>query len=470
LDQCLSQVIRTRSDCVVDHEHAIRLGRESGVASSVTSGDTKNIAVVGSGISGLSAAWLLAHRHRVTLYESSPRLGGHTSTIQVGQDRVDTGFIVFNEQTYPNLVALFGHLGVETRASEMSFSVSLDHGKLEYAGTDLAGLFAQKTNLLRPRFWAMLKDLARFYREAPGADASGLSLGEFLNRHRYGAAFRDDHLLPMAAAIWSAPANTLLNHPAESFIRFCDNHGLLKFTDRPVWRTVMGGSASYIPPLIAPFRENIRLNCGVRQIWREHDHVVVEDRWGGSDDYDHVVIAAHADQALAMLGDPGIDEVLMLRAFRYSKNQVSLHRDAALMPKRRQAWTSWNYLGKRPKQGAERELSVTYWMNRLQGLPEERPYFVTLNAPEAPPDPIRSEEMEHPIFDLNAIAAQKSLWRMQGSRRTWFCGAYCGAGFHEDGLQAGLLVAEKLGGVQRPWHVRDQAARLPAEVALMGVA
>ena len=430
----------------------------------------QNIAVIGSGISGLSAAWLLAHNHRVTLYERSPRLGGHTNTVQVGQDRVDTGFIVYNEHTYPNLTALFQHLGVATRASEMSFSVSLDQGRLEYAGTDLGGLFAQKINLLRPRFWSMLLDLVRFYREAPAADAKNLTLGAFLERHRFGRAFRDDHLLPMAAAIWSAPAAALLDHPAESFIRFCENHGLLKLTNRPVWRTVVGGSASYIPPLIAPYRENIRMNCGVRQIWREPDHVVVIDRWGTADNYDHVVIASHADQALAMLGDAGVDEASVLRAFRYSSNKVSLHSDPSLMPRRRSTWTSWNYLGQREQDGAERELSVTYWMNRLQGLPEVLPYFVTLNAPHAPRQTIRTETAEHPIFDLRALAAQKSLWSLQGARRTWFCGAYCGDGFHEDGLQAGLLVAEKLGGLKRPWHVRDETARLPQEISLMGAA
>ena len=431
--------------------------------------DSKHIAVVGSGIAGLAAAWLLAKRHRVTLYEHAARVGGHTNTVTVGEDRVDTGFIVFNQPTYPNLVALFAHLGVATRPSEMSFSVSLDHGDLEYSGTDLAGLFAQKRNLLRPRFWSMLRDLVRFYREAPKAYAADLSLGAFLELHGYGKEFRDDHLLPMAAAIWSAPVATLLSHPAESFIRFCENHGLLKFTGRPVWRSVVGGSASYIAPLIASFRDHIRLNCGVRKIWREHDHVMVEDRWGGCEDYDHVVIAAHADQALAMLGDAGADEVSILRAFHYSKNQVTLHRDAALMPLRRKVWSSWNYLGNPHQAGGARALAVTYWMNRLQGIPEQRPYFVSLNAPGVPRDPIRNETMEHPIFDLGSLAAQKNLWKIQGTRRTWFCGAYCGAGFHEDALESGLGVAENLGGVKRPWQIGSLAAADPPCVLEMAV-
>ena len=427
-----------------------------------------NIAVIGSGISGLSAAWLLSQRHQVTLYEQAPRLGGHTNTVQVGAHRIDTGFIVYNEQTYPNLTALFRHLGVATRASEMSFSVSLDQGRVEYAGTDLGGLFAQKSNLLRPRFWSMLRDLVRFYREAPAAQAANMILGAFLEQHKFGAAFRDDHLLPMAAAIWSAPAVTLLEHPAESFIKFCDNHGLLKFTNRPEWRTVVGGSASYIPPLSAPFADRIRLNCGVRQIIREPDHVVVIDQRGDARNYDHVVIASHANQALTMLADPNDEEYSTLRAFRYSMNQVSLHRDEALMPRRRRAWTSWNYLGRRSFEDAERKVAVTYWMNRLQGLQDPTPYFVTLNAPTPPREVIQTEAAEHPIFDLRALAAQRSLWRIQGVRRTWFCGAYCGAGFHEDGLNAGLTVAETLGGIERPWRIASAAMPSPAPAALMG--
>ena len=425
----------------------------------------KKIAVIGSGISGLAAAWLLAQRHDITLYEAAPRLGGHTNTVHAGSHAVDTGFIVYNEATYPNLVALFAHLGVATRASDMSFSVSQDDGKLEYAGTDLNGLFAQRSNIINPRFWLMLRDLIRFYRQAPEEKADDLSLGMFLERHHYGRAFIDDHLLPMAAAIWSAPAAKLLEYPAVSFIRFCENHGLLKFTDRPVWRSVVGGSDCYIPSLVNGFRDRIRLDCGVRRIARFADHVMLEDRKGEKNRFDHVVIATHADQALSMLDDPSTEESYVLGKFRYNRNHVSLHHDTNLMPKRRAVWASWNYLGRRPKDGAERQLAVTYWMNRLQDLPRAPDYFVTLNAPTAPCDAIQTEIVEHPLFDLKTLEAQKSLWGLQGKRRTWFCGAYCGAGFHEDGLQAGLLVAEKLGGLSRPWQLAAQTARLPCEAA-----
>lgn len=433
---------------------------------SVDRGERLDIAVVGAGISGMSCAWLLSQRHRVTLYERGVRLGGHTNTIDVGAQGVDTGFIVYNEATYPNLTALFDHLGVATQPSEMSFAVSLDRGRLEYAGTDLNGLFAQRSNLLRPRFLSMLRDLLRFYREAPGklAGLETLSLGAFLDRDGYGQAFRDDHLLPMAAAIWSAPSKTLLDFPAASFVRFCDNHGLLKVSKRPLWRTVTGGSGTYIPQLVAPFLDRVRIGerCHVA---REDLRVRVcsgsaESRW-----FDHVVIATHADQALALLGETTARERSVLGAFRYSRNRAVLHKDARLMPRRRGAWSSWNYLGQ--SGGDTDALCVTYWMNRLQRLPEKTDYFVTLNPTRDPADVLHEETYEHPVFDLGALAAQKRLWSLQGHGNVWFCGAHFGAGFHEDGLQSGLAVAEVLGGVRRPWRVKDESSRifLPQQVA-----
>jgi predicted NAD/FAD-binding protein len=419
------------------------------------------VAVIGSGIAGLSAAWLLSRRHRVILYESATRPGGHSNTVDVGGIPVDTGFIVFNEATYPNLKALFAHLGVPTKASEMSFAVSLDGGDLEYAGTDLGGLFAQRRNIVRPRFWSMLRDLRRFYREAPvhAQDMSpSVTLGEYLDTHQYGEAFQLDHLLPMAAAIWSASASSLRDYPALHFIHFCENHGLLKFVNRPVWRTVNGGSREYVKKLLAGIGET-RLGRAAQSIRRLHDSVAVRDESGDEQGFDHVVLACHADQALALIDNPTEQECTLLGAFGYTRNRAVLHGDTRFMPRRRSVWASWNYLGRRDHTD---ELLVTYWMNRLQGLANVPPLFVTLNPVVEPAleSIIREEFYDHPRFDSEAMRAQKGLWSLQGGNRTWFCGAYFGAGFHEDGLQSGLAVAEQLGGARRPWSVPNESGRI----------
>jgi uncharacterized protein len=424
------------------------------------------IAVIGTGISGMAAAWLLSSRHEVTVYERADRIGGHSNTVDAktphGNVAVDTGFIVYNEHTYPNLTALFGHLGVPTQASEMSFAVSLDGGALEYSGGGIAALFAQKKNIVSPRFWSMLRDLRRFYRDAP-ADIRRLgdkaTLGDYLKLENYGEAFRDDHLLPMAAAIWSAPAQAMLDYPAAAFIRFHDNHGLLKLTNRPVWRTVRGGSRAYVSRLTKPYAERIRLNQNIVSIRRDEDGVGIVTAAGYSGRYDHVVMATHADQALALLADAGPQERAILKPFRYSRNLAVLHCDEGLMPRRRQVWSSWNYIGDRGDAGA---CTVSYWMNRLQNLKTDRQLFVTLN-PTRPPHAgtiFHSEMYEHPLIDAAALAAQRRLWSLQGRNRTWFCGAYFGAGFHEDGLQSGLAVAEALGGVRRPWNVDNESGRI----------
>ena len=417
----------------------------------------------------MSAAWLLSHSHDVTLYEAESRLGGHSHTQEAPSPRgpiaVDTGFIVYNAVNYPNLVALFDHLGAPTKDSNMGFAVSIDDGRIEYGGDNLVTLFSQARNIVSPRFWSMLRDLMRFYREAPG-DAAGLeaglvSLGDYLDAKGYGEAFQYDHILPQAAAIWSASANDIRDYPATAFIRFCENHGLLKILDRPMWRTVEGGSRAYVSRLTAPFSHRIRAGTPVRSVSRTPAGVVVRDGHGVEATFDQVVIATHANQALAMLDSPSSAEGEILGAFTYSRNTTVLHQDAALMPRRRAVWSAWNYIG-RGAPGADRELCVTYWMNRLQGLPAEHPLFVTLNPTRAP-DPakvIATQVYEHPRFNAAAIRAQKRLWSLQGRGGVWWCGAHFGAGFHEDGLQAGLAVAEAIGGVRRPWTVAGESARI----------
>ena len=428
----------------------------------------QRIAVIGTGISGLSAAWLLNRRHDVTIYEAADRVGGHSNTVLVGKGAqaipVDTGFIVFNRVTYPNLTALFKHLGVATQASNMSFGVSLDGGGLEYAGGDLAGLLAQPRNLVRPRFWSMLSDIRRFYRDAArDAESPGfenLSLGDYLKQGGYGAAFCDDHLLPMASAIWSASPSDMLGYPMASFVRFHANHGLLQISNRPVWETVSGGAIAYVKELTRPLAGRIKLSTPVTGVRRFDNHVLILDKNGGSEIFDHVILATHADQALAALVNPTPAEQSLLGVIKYSRNHAVLHSDETLMPKRRAAWASWNYIGPRtaPREGG----CFTYWMNGLQNIPNTTPLFVTLNPPRPPrQDSLHHRESyDHPVFDLAAVAAQKKLWELQGQRRTWFCGAHFGYGFHEDGLQSGLAVAEQLGGVRRPWSVANESGRI----------
>jgi uncharacterized protein len=432
-------------------------------------GSSLDIAVVGTGIAGLAAAWLLSRHHRVTVFERDRRIGGHSHTVTVGRWAgavgVDTGFVVYNERTYPNLTALFALLGVPTRPTTMSFSVSLDDGRLEYSGTGLGSFFAQRRNLVRPSHWHMLRDILRFYREAVAlVDGQGSeTLGAYLQRNSYSRAFIEDHLLPMAAAIWSTPRDRIRDHSAAALAKFFHNHGLLSVRNRPVWHTVSGGSVEYVRRLTAPFADRIRTGCGVAAIRRVSGGVEVRDGLGSTTRFDRVVIAAHADQALATLTDPSDDERRVLGEFRYQPNRAVLHGDPALMPRRRRVWASWNYSGGRQDPGDEPQVSVTYWMNRLQGLPDAKPLFVSLNPRRAPrPESVIGEfAYDHPIYDTRAIRAQGRLWRLQGIRNTWYCGAWFGAGFHEDGLQAGLAVAEELGGVRRPWRVADESGRMP---------
>jgi len=431
-------------------------------SSTPASPPVRTVAIIGSGISGLSAAWLLNATHDVQVFEADNRIGGHSHTRDVAGHPVDTGFIVYNEATYPNLTALFGHLGVATRQTDMGFAVSLDDGRLEYAGGDLGGLFAQRRNLVRPRFWRMLADLVRFYRQAP-RDLPGLAdltLGGYLDRLGLGAAFRDDHLYPMAAAIWSTPVAMIADQPAAAFVRFCENHGLLNLGARPPWRTVEGGSRAYVQALSAPFADRIHTRTPVRQIRRlAHGVEVVTDH--GPSRFDAVVVATPAHRALAMLGDADADERRVLGGFSYRSNLAVLHSDLMQMPERERVWSAWNYAAQ--GSGDQTSLSVTYWMNKLQGwLPDDLPLFVTLN-PLYEPDPALVHGRfvyDHPVLDLAAERAQRAIWSLQGRRQTWFCGAHFGAGFHEDGLQAGLAVAEALGGGRRPWRVADESGRI----------
>ncbi len=433
--------------------------------------DRKKIAVAGAGISGLAAAWLLSRRHDVTLFEAENRLGGHSHTVLAGKVPVDTGFIVYNEPAYPNLTALFRYIGVATQPSDMSFSVSLDAGRVEYSGGSVAGLFAQPGNLLRPRFWAMLRDIIRFYREAPAAMPllGETRLDEYLRAAGFSTAFCEDHLYPMIAAVWSTPAGQAGALPAASFIRFCENHGLLKLTGRPVWRSVTGGSREYVARLQADFRGRIMPRRAVAAVRDIQGGVELRDSTGAVQTFDAVVLAMHADQALRLLADPSPRERELLGAFRYTSNTAVLHQDARAMPRRKAAWAAWNYAGGGT---AEAPVAVTYWMNPLQALPGSQDYFVTLN-PHIEPNPARvlhSQVYEHPIFDVPALRAQKSLWELQGGKHRWFCGAYFGAGFHEDGLQAGLAVAEALGGVRRPWQVAAPRGRICVPAAALAPA
>lgn len=425
------------------------------------------IAVAGSGISGLSAAWLLSSSHDVTLFERDARLGGHCNTVDVplpeGKIAVDTGFIVYNTASYPNLIALFDHLGVATAATRMGFAVSLDGGGYEYAGGSGArGLFGQPSNVVNPAHWRMIRDIVRFFRQADalaGSDAdAALTIGAWLTQHGYSRAFIDRHIVPMAAAIWSAPADAVMAFPAVAFARFFASHGLLQARNRPQWRTVVGGSRAYVRRLLAAMRGNVRTGNGVRSVKRGARGVDITLDDSTTHRFDHLVIASHADDALAMLADPSPQERALLGAFRYQPNEAVLHRDAGLMPKRRRVWTSWNYVGL----DATDQLCVSYWMNALQPLPTKTDVFVTLNPPR---EPAKGREFArftyaHPVFDTAALTAQRDLWRIQGERRTWFAGSYFGSGFHEDGLQAGLWVAEQLGRLHRPWMVANASGRI----------
>jgi uncharacterized protein len=431
------------------------------------------VAVIGTGIAGNAAAWALSKRYPITVYDREIMPGGHSHTVTIDYDgaqlAVDIGFIVYNELNYPDLTALFDHLGVETVESCMSFAVSADAGRFEWKGggdhwrETAQGLFAQPRNLLSPSYLWMLRDILTFNRKSvedhTAGRLAGLSLGEYFAKRRFAPRLLTDYLAPMGAAIWSAPATEMLDFPAENFVAFFSNHRLLQY-DRPVWRTVKGGSRSYVDKLTFAFRDRIRLGCAVTSIERTPHGVIVHDSRGGRETYDHVVIASHSDSALAMLPDADARERAILGAIGYSPNTVYLHRDIRLMPKRAHAWASWNFLRWQREGATENDVAVTYWMNRLQGIDNDKPLFVSLNPPFEPAPELTFGKFmcEHPQYNAKAFAAQKRLGEIQGRRHTWFCGAWTGYGFHEDGLRSGLAVAEALGAAV-PWR------ELPRELA-----
>lgn len=409
----------------------------------------KRVAIVGAGIAGLVAAERLARAHDVTVFEAEARLGGHTHTVDVatpagGSLAIDTGFIVCNDRTYPGFLALMARLGVPLRPSTMSFSLRCERTGIEYNGADLDRLFVQRRNLLRPSHWGMIRDILRFHRDAPALRGSETPLGDVLAAGRYGRAFRERYLVPMMAAIWSAEPAKLMAMPARFFVAFFANHGMLSVNDRPQWFTVVGGSRSYLAPLAAGFRERVRLGAPVERLQRAPDGVLVTVRGQHPERFDAAVVAAHSDQALALLADADDAERATLGAIPYQENDVVLHTDASLLPRREKAWAAWNYhLTARPAARA----TVTYCMNLLQGLPGDVVYNVTLNRSDAidPAKVLRRFVYHHPVFDAAGVRAQERVADLNGRRRVWWCGAWCGFGFHEDGVQAGLRVAADFG-------------------------
>ena len=408
------------------------------------------IAVVGSGIAGLGAAWLLSREHEVVLFEREARLGGHTHTHRVTQAgreySVDSGFIVFNPGNYPLLTRLFEQLGVPSQPTTMSFSVHDAGNGLEYNATDLDGLFCQRRNLVSPRFWRMVGDIRRFYREAPALLAlpgEGPSLGDYLRDGGYSELFVRDHLVPMASALWSSPSETIASFPAKYLVRFMDNHHMLQVSDRPMWRVVTGGSSSYIEALRRDWAVRVRLSSPVQRIRREADAAIVATDQG-EERFDQVVLACHSDQALALLADPSPAERAVLGAIPYQANETVLHTDARLLPRNRKAWAAWNaYVPAEP--GAP--CTVSYCMNHLQSLESPEPFVVTLGrAREIDPAKVLARmRYHHPVYTHASVAAQARRGEISGVNRTWYAGAYWGFGFHEDGLRSGVEVARALG-------------------------
>jgi len=417
------------------------------------------IAVIGAGISGLASAWLLKEHSQVTLFEAGAYFGGHSNTVDVSLEGmthpVDTGFLVHNDLTYPNLIQLFAHLNISVHASDMSFGVSIEQPDIEWAGTNLGTVFAQRSNLFKPKFLQMLRDILRFNRNAQRyldmTSDDPVTLGALLERERFGQSMRDWYLLPMAAAIWSASVKDILDFPASTFLAFCLNHRLLQIENRPQWKTVVGGSREYVKAMVRDLND-ARLNCSVHRVQRQGDQVVIHSAQG-IEHFDAVIFACHAPTALALL-DVTDAERNVLAGFRYQANRAVLHIDTKLLPRRKKVWSAWNYLSSTGEddENVRRPVAVSYLLNQLQPLPFKTPVIVTLN-PTHEPDPelvLRAFDYEHPILNQTAAASQKLLPTIQGHNRAWFCGAWSGFGFHEDGLKSALRVVRDFD-VAIPW-------------------
>ena len=426
-----------------------------------------SIAIIGSGITGIGASWLLHDKYEITLFERNDYLGGHTHThdIKHGNDHlaIDSGFIVYNEKNYPNLVGLFKQLEVETQETDMSFAFSLNQGEIEYSGSGLNGMFAQRRNIFKPKHYRLISEILRFNKlahETLGKNTqktlaeTQLSLGEFLTKHQLSTDFKLHYLLPMGAAIWSCPVDTMLKFPAHSFLRFFANHGLIDLKNRPQWQTVVGGSNQYIKKIKSQIETLITIKTAAIFVTRDEHKVKVQTN-SEILEFDQIIFACHADEALSLLTDSSENEKNVLKHFTYQKNIAYLHTDKSLMPQRKKAWSAWNYLASNDE-SSHQIMTASYWMNCLQRFQAEHDYFVTLN-PFKKPDKektLQRMEYQHPVFDKAAVDAQKELHTIQGKNKAWFCGAYAGYGFHEDGLASAVSACKHLG-IKIPWEMQS---------------
>ena len=421
-----------------------------------------NIAIIGTGISGMASAYLLNQAgHRITVYEKAARVGGHTRTLNIDYNgtpiAVDTGFIVYNEPNYPNLLGLFRHLGVAVQKSDMSFAITVADGKFEWSARTLNSIFGQRANIFSRAFYGMIRDVLRFNARALATTAAHpeMTLRDLIAHLKLGKGFMDYYLLPMGGAIWSSAPETMLDFPAATFVQFFKNHGLLSLNGQHQWYTVTGGSQEYVTKITAPYRDHIRTNCAAVRVTRDAQTVSITDSTGTTETYDQVIFASHANETLAMLSDATAEERQILGAFQYQKNIAYLHRDTSVMPKRRRCWASWVYHTNAPGNDSERAdgIGVTYWMNLLQSIDNRTPLFVTLNPaqPIAASLTFNRHEFEHPIFTRETLAAQAQLPSIQGKNKSWFCGAYTRYGFHEDGLLSAVNIAASMG-APIPWQ------------------